>query len=225
MSVLPKLRPKTQKLNTPAGPIENIVTMTSLSTTTGATENIDGNQSLTEEAPECAICLSQYEIEEIVAWSKLKGGCTHVFHYECIFEWAMNGHSHCPVCRTAFWSRNRKKVDKMPREASVCKNILCCTPLCSLLRDNSHTDQAASSDGPETLVSNSSDDVVVTVHTAEAAANSSLPVLSEAPEDMRQTKDEQCIKKKVYSSQSQKTKIERSHFCVLHGLISPPDSC
>ncbi|XP_018719715.2 RING-H2 finger protein ATL57, partial [Eucalyptus grandis] len=46
---------------------------------------------------ECAVCLSDFEEEEVV---KAIPRCSHVFHADCIDRW-LCAHVSCPVCRDA----------------------------------------------------------------------------------------------------------------------------
>ncbi|KAL3641929.1 hypothetical protein CASFOL_012744 [Castilleja foliolosa] len=45
---------------------------------------------------ECAVCLSEFEEEEVV---RLLPKCNHAFHIECIDMW-FHSHSTCPLCRS-----------------------------------------------------------------------------------------------------------------------------
>ncbi|KAG6471564.1 E3 ubiquitin-protein ligase ATL31-like [Zingiber officinale] len=47
-------------------------------------------------APECAVCLSEFEDDEELV--RLRPGCGHVFHADCITAW-LASHVSCPVCR------------------------------------------------------------------------------------------------------------------------------
>ncbi|KAK4786847.1 hypothetical protein SAY86_010680 [Trapa natans] len=51
-----------------------------------------------EEAlgPDCAVCLSFLEDEDMV---RLLPNCSHIFHAECIDKW-FSLHTTCPICRT-----------------------------------------------------------------------------------------------------------------------------
>jgi len=70
------------------------------------------------DAPECSICLENFEPTDELSWSKsLK--CHHVFHKECVLPWLMT-HDECPCCRTVlfedsdydFMLSKTKKQDK-----------------------------------------------------------------------------------------------------------------
>mmetsp|Transcript_18980 Transcript_18980/g.52721 ORF Transcript_18980/g.52721 Transcript_18980/m.52721 type:complete len:350 (-) Transcript_18980:405-1454(-) len=50
----------------------------------------------------CAICLSSYEIDDVVCFSK-KVECQHAFHKDCIIPWlAKKDEPRCPCCRQEF---------------------------------------------------------------------------------------------------------------------------
>eukprot|EP00562_Extubocellulus_spinifer_P023704 CAMPEP_0178633550 /NCGR_PEP_ID=MMETSP0698-20121128/12143_1 /TAXON_ID=265572 /ORGANISM="Extubocellulus spinifer, Strain CCMP396" /LENGTH=391 /DNA_ID=CAMNT_0020273131 /DNA_START=39 /DNA_END=1214 /DNA_ORIENTATION=+ len=51
----------------------------------------------------CAICLAEYEINDVVIWSP-NPSCVHAFHGECIVEWLgkMQDGTPCPCCRQTF---------------------------------------------------------------------------------------------------------------------------
>ena len=66
----------------------------------GEDENGDEEQELQDldEANHdvtCAICLCEYEENELVVSGT---SCRHLFHKSCAFEW-MSKHDHCPYCR------------------------------------------------------------------------------------------------------------------------------
>lgn len=50
-----------------------------------------------EECPECTICLTEFSIDERHA-VRLKCNETHIFHLECLKNWAHQSYT-CPVCR------------------------------------------------------------------------------------------------------------------------------
>jgi hypothetical protein len=156
----------------------------------------NSNINVNVEALECAICLSAYQIGETVALSKLKNGCTHVFHYDCILEWGINGHSLCPVCRAPFWSNDRKNV-AMCRKDSPEERMQCTALLYQLLVRRHHpVEQSASND------------IIVEVHIDGAAAqpNESVEPMSTA--------------ESTGKGGHREHNIEQSQFCVIHGLIA-----
>jgi Ring finger domain len=61
---------------------------------------------------DCAICLDEYQVNDIVVWSCNKD-CQHAFHQECILEWLNkipDGGTPCPCCRQEFtdWETQRQ---------------------------------------------------------------------------------------------------------------------
>jgi len=51
---------------------------------------------------QCSICLSNYQVGEIVASSK-NSHCTHIFHSECLTKWLML-RNECPICRFDYFN-------------------------------------------------------------------------------------------------------------------------
>jgi len=52
----------------------------------------------------CAICLSPYEVGDVVSWS-LNAQCSHAFHQDCIISWLVQQKDDeplCPCCRQNF---------------------------------------------------------------------------------------------------------------------------
>ncbi len=75
----------------------------------------------------CAICLSPYEVGEVVVWSS-NAACQHAFHEECMVDWlckmliqSQNRDSTpCPCCRQEFtdletYRKEKKIVVATPR--------------------------------------------------------------------------------------------------------------
>ncbi|XP_031390229.1 RING-H2 finger protein ATL40-like [Punica granatum] len=58
--------------------------------------------------PECAVCLSSLEDEDMV---RLLPNCNHIFHPECIDMW-LSSHTTCPICRT----EAKPQLQSEPRE-------------------------------------------------------------------------------------------------------------
>lgn len=80
----------------------------------------------------CAVCLSEYELDEEVCWSS-NPNCTHVFHKECMLEWLvalgrrrskmkrfpntpsekrlLNYELECPCCRQDFIVKSSDKEE------------------------------------------------------------------------------------------------------------------
>lgn len=56
---------------------------------------VKGLKAQTKETLECAVCLNEYEDDELL---RLLPKCSHAFHPECIDMWLLS-HTTCPVCR------------------------------------------------------------------------------------------------------------------------------
>ncbi|CAI9105396.1 OLC1v1004307C1 [Oldenlandia corymbosa var. corymbosa] len=59
-----------------------------------------------DSAPECAVCLSEFEDGESL---RVLPGCKHSFHVECIDLW-FRSHSNCPLCRAPVKNPGRTQV-------------------------------------------------------------------------------------------------------------------
>ena len=58
----------------------------------------------------CSICLSEFKVGEVIATSSLtSGGCSHVFHEECIKGWLRRENT-CPLCKQVFASQSLEGV-------------------------------------------------------------------------------------------------------------------
>jgi hypothetical protein len=63
----------------------------------------------------CAICLSPYDVGELVVWSS-NVACKHAFHEECMMDWLckIEDSTPCPCCRQEFTDietyRKAKKI-------------------------------------------------------------------------------------------------------------------
>ncbi len=49
---------------------------------------------------ECAICMIEYDVGDVVIYSK---NCRHAFHQDCILDWFSREKTQCPSCREVFW--------------------------------------------------------------------------------------------------------------------------
>jgi len=56
---------------------------------------VKGLKAQTKETLECAVCLSQFEDDELL---RLLPKCSHAFHPDCIDTWLFS-HTTCPICR------------------------------------------------------------------------------------------------------------------------------
>lgn len=53
---------------------------------------------------ECAICMAEYDLGDVVICSKT---CPHAFHQDCILDWVSRENTDCPVCRAVFYDPSR----------------------------------------------------------------------------------------------------------------------
>ena len=60
----------------------------------------DNDRMRRRRANDCAICLTEYEVGDVVVCSK---HCPHVFHQGCILKWLSRGNRNCPTCRSKFY--------------------------------------------------------------------------------------------------------------------------
>ncbi|CAJ1952845.1 unnamed protein product [Cylindrotheca closterium] len=72
----------------------------------GATNLISSwtNAALAPSAPECCICLENYQPGDKICTAK-SDGCDHVFHQQCIEAW-LHRHDACPLCRVDLMNTN-----------------------------------------------------------------------------------------------------------------------
>lgn len=59
-----------------------------------------------DQAEECAICISPYDVGDVRIFSKK---CPHSFHKDCLFEWLVKNHHECPCCRSEMISKSELK--------------------------------------------------------------------------------------------------------------------
>jgi hypothetical protein len=57
--------------------------------------------AMEEEMAGCAICLSQFQSQQLVCESN-NPSCRHVFHKDCMVDWLMKHHDECPMCREVY---------------------------------------------------------------------------------------------------------------------------
>mgnify|MGYP000688442697 CR=1 FL=1 len=50
----------------------------------------------------CNICLLEYEVGDVVVWSRRPNGCHHAFHGDCLLDWLQRKPT-CPNCRQEFF--------------------------------------------------------------------------------------------------------------------------
>jgi Ring finger domain len=51
----------------------------------------------------CNICLLEYEVGDIVVWSRRPHGCHHAWHEDCLIDWLQRKPT-CPSCRQEFFA-------------------------------------------------------------------------------------------------------------------------
>mmetsp|Transcript_22235 Transcript_22235/g.56105 ORF Transcript_22235/g.56105 Transcript_22235/m.56105 type:complete len:333 (-) Transcript_22235:622-1620(-) len=61
----------------------------------GRVKIIERLRRLDKKRSECAICCCDFEVGVKVARTQ----CGHLFHYDCLAEWAATGNNTCPLCR------------------------------------------------------------------------------------------------------------------------------
>ena len=83
-------------------------------TTTTTTDNSNNNHS-----SNCAICMIDYDIGDVVIYSK---HCSHVFHQDCILNWFSHSNMNCPTCRSCFWVKKKKRNMMMEGGSSSSSN-------------------------------------------------------------------------------------------------------
>lgn len=50
-----------------------------------------------QKGSDCCICMEPFAVGESTV--ALECHTQHVFHYECLKQWLVNGHRECPLCR------------------------------------------------------------------------------------------------------------------------------
>lgn len=69
-------------------------------------------------ADNCAICLTEYEVGDLVIWSNNPNKCQHAFHKECILMWLSKGKKRCPCCRQ-FFVKSKSPDDGSSKASAV----------------------------------------------------------------------------------------------------------
>jgi hypothetical protein len=54
-----------------------------------------------DERAGCAICLSHFKPQQLVCEAS-NSSCQHVYHKDCMFDWLMEDHDDCPMCREVY---------------------------------------------------------------------------------------------------------------------------
>lgn len=70
----------------------------------------------------CNICLLEYEVGDIVVWSRRPHGCHHVFHDDCLLDWLQRKPT-CPNCRQEFFAiEDSPKWTEAPPSAAAAED-------------------------------------------------------------------------------------------------------
>ncbi|XP_020596165.1 E3 ubiquitin-protein ligase ATL31-like [Phalaenopsis equestris] len=72
-------------------------------------------QKLGKESLECAVCLCEFEDDDVL---RLLPRCSHVYHRDCIDVWFAT-HFTCPVCRTNLAAENQDQQPEMVDVVSI----------------------------------------------------------------------------------------------------------
>jgi len=70
------------------------------SDTASTTTDEEWGPSSCDEERECAICMEDLKVGDIVSWSP-NTNCEHIFHHRCVKEWLVKK-TCCPCCRETF---------------------------------------------------------------------------------------------------------------------------
>ena len=65
----------------------------------------------------CNICLHEYEVGDIVVWSRRPNGCHHAWHEDCLLDWLRRKPT-CPNCRQAFFAIEDAPEQEFPVPAA-----------------------------------------------------------------------------------------------------------
>ena len=76
-----------------------------------STDNVPGDafdERSTSHGLVCDICLDDYQVNQVVAWSK-NVECKHAFHVDCISDWLQRRPT-CPTCRQEYITVGKKRT-------------------------------------------------------------------------------------------------------------------
>lgn len=118
-------------------PMEPVMSSEPAETTTAAVNDCPPESAPTDtaapkqptEQPEhrgvssyCNICLLEYEVGDIVVWSRRPHGCHHVFHEDCLLDWLQRKPT-CPNCRQEFFSiEDAPKCTEAPQSTAAAED-------------------------------------------------------------------------------------------------------
>ena len=79
----------------------------------------------------CSICLLDYQINDAIVQSAANEEteyCRHVFHYDCMLLWLVQGKKRCPICRHWFVPAIRIKDQQRQNNNVTCNTLALSTP-------------------------------------------------------------------------------------------------
>lgn len=66
----------------------------------------------------CHICLDDFKPGDVIGSSK-NSNCPHMFHEECIIKWLIIPHNECPVCKSHFLVKSKKRRGRLAHVEEV----------------------------------------------------------------------------------------------------------
>ena len=71
---------------------------------------------------ECAICMTEYDVGDVITFSK---HCRHAFHQACILDWFswQKSRGDCPTCRKDFRHPNNDSKKKTPADENSSRAV------------------------------------------------------------------------------------------------------
>jgi hypothetical protein len=102
----PLLSPDSEDSEDRVGSVDETKEMPQLSSNNSAATavNTPCYDGFDDDEDVCPICLDNFEVGEIVMWSRYNhGSCSHVFHEDCLLQWLLEQRENeCPTCRACF---------------------------------------------------------------------------------------------------------------------------
>jgi len=102
----PLLSPDSKDSENTVGSVEEINEMPQISSNNSAATAVNTScyDGFGDDEDVCPICLDNFEVGDIVMWSRRNhGSCSHVFHEDCLLQWLLEQRENeCPTCRACF---------------------------------------------------------------------------------------------------------------------------
>ena len=102
----PLLSPDSEDSEDAVGSVEEINEMPQISSNISAATAVNTScyDGFDDDEDVCPICLDNFEVGDIVMWSRHNhGSCSHVFHEDCLLQWLLEQRENeCPTCRACF---------------------------------------------------------------------------------------------------------------------------